>query len=65
MNPVSPFVRQSQSGPEHACPELLKSRAQRLDIGLVRAGGSLPHCSAAFDIKGGEQTFAAVVIRGG
>ncbi len=46
-------------GAEHACPEPLKSRAERLDIGLVRAGGSLPHCSAAFDMKGGFQTFAA------
>jgi hypothetical protein len=46
-------------GAEHACPEPLKSRAERLDIGLVRAGGSLPHCSAAFDMKGGKRSFAA------
>jgi hypothetical protein len=52
MNPVSPFVRQSQSGAENACPEPLKFRAQWLDIGLLRAGGSLPHCCAAFDMKG-------------
>ncbi|WP_044036498.1 hypothetical protein [Octadecabacter arcticus] len=45
---------------EHACPEPLKSRAERLEIGLVRAGGSLPHCSAAFDMKGGKRPFAAV-----
>jgi hypothetical protein len=45
---------------EHACPEPLKSRAERLEIGLVGAGGSLPHCSAAFDMKGGKRPFAAV-----